>query len=53
MLSKLIILVHYFASEAERLVMALHSEPKCCPVKCLVWVTLIMAKMLKHDSRFG
>lgn len=38
MFSKFIILIHYFASEAEWLVIPMHSEVKCCPDKCLVSV---------------
>lgn len=50
MFSKLIILIHYFASEAERLVIPMHSEDKHCSDKCFIWV---MAEMLKYYGRFG
>lgn len=42
--------IHYFASEAERLVMPMDAATKCCPDKCLI---RLMTEMLKYDGRFG
>lgn len=50
MFSKFFILIHYFANEAERLVIPMDSEDKCCPDRCLIW---LVVEMLKYDGRLG